>query len=445
MTVINHAAERGSAHAEATWDFVQRVATRDLRVGIVGLGYAGLPLAIAFAEAGFATTGLELNPDRVAAVREGRSYLVDVPEERYAAAGGRLDATDDLDAVAELDALTICVPTPLQNQRPDLGYIKRAAEAIATKVTPGTLVILQSTTTPGTTEELLVPILEQAGLRVGVDVFVGYAPERVDPGNSRYGLRNTPKVVAGVTDACRERTRALYATIVDEVVPVSSPTVAETVKLHENTFRQVNIALANELALMCDRLGISAWEVIDAAKTKPFAFMAHYPGPGVGGDCIPVVPHFLTWRLREKGYATRLIDAAHAVNRDMPLHVAGKVVDALNEVGRPVKGSRIVVMGVTYKPDVHDTRESPALEVIRELDRRGGAVRFCDPYVDRVLVGDRLHERLPWSFETIAEADCVVMLVPHRAFLERPYWREAELLVDAGNHVAGDVPGVWRL
>ena len=445
MTVDNIAAGVSPADIETTEDFVQRVATRRARVGIVGLGYAGLPLAIAFAEAGFETTGLELNPDRVAAVRDGRSYLVDVPEGRYADAGGRLDATDDFEAVGELDALTICVPTPLQNLRPDLGYVKRAAEMVAANLRPGTLVILQSTTTPGTTEELLVGILENAGFRVGDDVFLGYAPERVDPGNPRYGLRNTPKIVSGVTDACRERTRALYATVVDEVVPVSSPTVAETVKLHENTFRQVNIALANELALMCDRLGISAWEVIDAAKTKPFAFMAHYPGPGVGGDCIPVVPHFLTWRLREKGYTTRLVDAAHAVNSEMPHHVANKVVDALNDAGRAVKGSRILILGVTYKPDVHDTRESPALEVIRELDRRGGAVRYCDPYVDKVLVGDRLHERTPWSFETMAEADCVVMLVPHREFLEAPYWREADLLVDAGNHAAGDAQAVWRL
>ena len=419
----------------APTDLLDRIATRHARVGIVGLGYAGLPLALAFAEAGFETTGLELNPDRVAAVREGRSYLVDVPADRYAVAEGRLHATDDFDAVAGLDALTICVPTPLQNQRPDLGYVKRAAESVAAKVTPGTLVVLQSTTTPGTTEDLLVPIFERAGLRVGTDVFLGYAPERVDPGNPRFGLRNTPKVVSGLTDACRERTHALYATIVDEVVPVSSPTVAETVKLHENTFRQVNIALANELALMCDRLGISSWEVIDAAKTKPFAFMAHYPGAGVGGDCIPVVPHFLTWRLRELGYATRMIDAAHAVNTDMPKHVAGKVVDALNDAGRAVKGARIVVLGVTYKPDVHDTREAPALEVIRELDRRGGDVRFCDPYVESVLVGDRLHQREPWSAETVAAADCVVLLVPHREFLDAPHWRAAARLVDAGNHV----------
>jgi UDP-N-acetyl-D-glucosamine dehydrogenase len=228
-------------------------------------------------------------------------------------------------------------------------------------------------------------------------------------------------------------------------VPVSSTTVAETVKLHENTFRQVNIALANELALMCDRFGISPWEVIDAAATKPFAFMAHYPGPGVGGDCIPVVPHFLTWRARELGYVNRLIDAAHAVNADMPRHVAGQVADALNEEGRAVKGSRILVLGATYKPDVHDTREAPALEVIGELDRRGAEVRFCDPYVESVIVGDRLHQRVAWSPAAVFDADCVVMVVPHRAFLARPYWRDAPLMVDTRNLVPGEQAGVRRL
>ncbi len=435
-----------AATIETAPDFARRVVTRQARVGIVGLGYAGLPLALAFAEAGFATTGLELNPDRVAAVRAGRSYLVDVPEERYADAGGRLAATDDFAAAGELDALTICVPTPLEKgQRPDLRFVKAAAEALAAHISPGTLVVLQSTTTPGTTEELLVPVFERAGFKVGEDVFLGYAPERVDPGNPRFHLRNTPKIVSGVTPMCLERTRALYATIVDEVVPVSSTTVAETVKLHENTFRQVNIALANELALMCDRFGISPWEVIDAAATKPFAFMAHYPGPGVGGDCIPVVPHFLTWRARELGYVNRLIDAAHAVNADMPKHIAMLVADALNEEGRAVKGSTVLVLGATYKPDVHDTREAPALEVIRELDRRGADVRFCDPYVESVLVGDRLHQRMAWSPAAVFEADCVVMVVPHRAFLARPYWRDAALMVDTRNLVPGDQDGVRRL
>src|SRR3954452_6190390 len=367
----------------STSGFEDRIASRSARVGIVGLGYAGLPLAMAFADAGFEVVGLDLNEDRVRAVSDGRSYLVDVPTERYATVDGRLAATTDYSAVSHLDALTICVPTPLSKTRtPDLSYVVAAAESVAEPLSPGQLVILQSTTYPGTTEQVIRPFLERAGAVVGQDFFLGYAPERVDPGNRQWDVHTTPKLVGGVTDECLRRTKLLYETIVETVVPVSSPMVAETAKLHENTFRAVNIALANELALMCDKLGISAWEVIEAAATKPFAFMAHYPGAGVGGDCIPVVPHFLTWRLREAGYATRLIDAAHAVNTDMPLHVASKVVDALNDAGRAVKGSRIVVLGVTYKPDVHDTRESPALDVIRDLDRRGGDVRFCDPYVE---------------------------------------------------------------
>src|SRR3954453_22905756 len=436
----------GTVSAAVAGAFDERVATREAKLGIVGLGYAGLPLAMLFAEVGFDVTGIDLNESRVRAIGQGESYLVDVPTERYQGVDGRLSATTDYGKVEELDALTICVPTPLSKTRtPDISFIVSAAESVASQMREGQLIVLQSTTYPGTTEEIVLPILERSGAKVGEDFFLGYAPERVVPGNKSWNVRNTPKLVAGVTEECRRRTETLYRQIVDNVVPLSSPAVAETAKLHENTFRAVNIALANELALMCDRLGISVWEVIDAAKTKPFAFLAHYPGPGLGGDCIPVVPHFLSWRLREYGYSAQLIDAAHAVNSDMPLHVAGKVVDALNDVGRSVKGSRILVLGVTYKPDVHDTRESPALEIIRELDRRGGSVHYCDPYVESVLVGDRLHERRPWSFAEMAEADCIVMLVPHREFLERPHWRKAELLVDAGNHLPGERPGLWRL
>src|SRR5205823_9899700 len=281
------------------------------KLGIIGLGYAGLPLAMAFAEAGYDVTGVDLNEERVRAVGERRSYLVDVPTDRYAQLEGELLATTDYGAVAALDAVTICVPTPLSKTRtPDISYIVAAAESVAANLRPGQLVVLQSTTYPGTTEEILLPILERSGGKVGQDFFLGYAPERVDPGNKEYGIRNTPKLVAGVTAECLRRTELLYRQVVEHVIPVSSPMVAETAKLHENTFRAVNIALANELALMCDRLGISAWEVIDAATTKPFAFLPHYPGPGLGGDCIPVVPHFLSWRLREYGYSARLIDAA---------------------------------------------------------------------------------------------------------------------------------------
>jgi UDP-N-acetyl-D-glucosamine dehydrogenase len=266
----------------------------------------------------------------------------------------------------------------------------------------------------------------------------------VDPGNRRFTLRNTPKLVAGVTPECRARTEMLYRTVVDEVVPVRTTAVAETAKLHENTFRAVNIALANELALMCDRLGLSAWEVIDAASTKPFAFLPHYPGPGLGGDCIPVVPHFLSWRLRQYGYSARLIDAAHEINAQMPIHVLQRIADALNEHGRAVKGSRVLLLGVAYKADVHDTRESPSLEIMRQLARRGADVRYCDPWVGVLDLGDAVHESVEWTADEVARADCVVVLTPHRLFTEEPLWEYARLVVDTRNLVP-ERPGVWRI
>jgi UDP-N-acetyl-D-glucosamine dehydrogenase len=412
------------------------VATRQAKLGIVGLGYAGLPLATLFAEAGFEVTGIDLNESRVRAVGEGRSYLVDVPAERYESVDGRLRATTDYAQVEGLDAVTICVPTPLSKTRtPDISYIVAAAESLASHLREGQLIVLQSTTYPGTTEEIVLPILEQSGAKVGEDFFLGYAPERVDPGNKEWSVRNTPKLVAGVTGECLRRTQTLYSEIVETVVPVSSPAVAETAKLHENTFRAVNIALANELALMCDRLGISVWEVIDAARTKPFAFLAHYPGPGLGGDCIPVVPHFLSWRLREYGYSAQLIDAAHEVNAHMPVYVVQRISEALNDAGKPIKGSRLLLLGMAYKKDVHDTRESPSLEVMRQLLERGGEVRYCDPWVPELELGDARHESVPWGPEAVSWADCVVLLTPHREFDGPEPWQQAKLVVDTRNAV----------
>jgi UDP-N-acetyl-D-glucosamine dehydrogenase len=425
--------------------FDHQIATREATLGIVGLGYAGLPLAMTFAEAGFDVVGVDLNQDRVDAIRQGRSYLVDVPGERYERLDGHLQATSDYAAMSELDAVTICVPTPLSKTRtPDISHVVSAAESVAEHLAPGQLVVLQSTTYPGTTEEIVLPILERSGLRAGRDFFLGYAPERVDPGNERYTIRNTPKLVAGVTDECRRRTELLYRQIVDDVIPVSSTMVAETAKLHENTFRAVNIALANELALMCSRLGISSWEVIEAASTKPFGFLPHYPGPGLGGDCIPVVPHFLAWRLREYGYSPQLIEAAHEVNAQMPVFVVHKVVDALNETGRPVNGSRVLLLGMAYKPDIHDTRESPSLEVMRQLIERHAEVRYCDPWVEEVELDGTRHASVEWSPERVREADCVVLLTPHRKFLSEPLWDEASLIVDTRD-VVPEAPNVHRL
>ena len=436
-------ATQSSARAEASSaSFDERIRTRESPVGIVGLGYAGLPLAMEFAEAGFPVTGVDVNDERVRAVRERRSYLVDVPAARYEALEGTLTATRDFGAVSELDALTICVPTPLSKTRtPDLSYVIAATESVAANLRPGQLVVLQSTTYPGTTEEIVLPALERTGGKVGVDFFLGYAPERVDPGNAAFTIRSTPKLVAGVTPECLRRTELLYRQIVDVVVPVSRPIVAETAKLHENTFRAVNIALANELALMCDRLGISPWEVIDAASSKPFAFLPHYPGPGLGGDCIPVVPHFLASRLREYGYSPRLIEAAHEINTRMPSYVVGKVSDALNDAGLPIKGSRLLLLGMAYKAEVHDTRESPSLEIMRQLLSRGGDVRYCDPFVEEVELDGTRHESVPWSAEEVRSADCVVVLTAHRVFREEPLWDDARLVVDARN-VAPPAPHV---
>jgi UDP-N-acetyl-D-glucosamine dehydrogenase len=426
----------GVVSSAAANAFDERVAARQAKLGVVGLGYAGLPLAMLFAEVGFEVTGIDLDESRVRAVSEGRSYLVDVSPERYGRVDGRLRATTDYASVAELDALTICVPTPLSKTRtPDISYIVAAAEAVARHLREGQLVVLQSTSYPGTTEDIVLPILERSGREVGVDFFLGYAPERVDPGNKEWSIRNTPKLVAGVTDECRRRTADLYRQIVETIVPVSSPAVAETAKLHENTFRAVNIALANELALMCDRLDISVWEVIEAAKTKPFAFLAHYPGPGLGGDCIPVVPHFLAWRLREYGYSAQLIDAAHEVNAHMPVYVVQKIADALNDSARPIKGSRLLLLGMAYKAEVHDTRESPSLEVMRRLLERGGDVRYCDPWVPELDLNDVRHESVPWGPEAVSWADCVVMLTPHRAFTDSAAWEDARLVVDTRNVV----------
>jgi UDP-N-acetyl-D-glucosamine dehydrogenase len=425
--------------------FDERIASRSARVGIVGLGYAGLPLAMAFAEAGFDVVGIDLNRERVENIGAKRSYLVDVPAERYDGVDGKLEATTDYSVVSSLDALTICVPTPLSKTRtPDLSYVVSAAESVAEQIAPGQLVILQSTTYPGTTEQVIRPILEQAGAVVGETCFLGYAPERVDPGNKNWDVHTTPKLVAGVTDECLRRTKLLYETIVNTVEPVSSPMVAETAKLHENTFRAVNIALANELCVMCDRLGISAWEVIDAASSKPFGFLPHYPGPGLGGDCIPVVPHFLAWRLREYGYSAQLIDAAHEVNAHMPNFVLQKVGDALNETGKPIKGSRILLLGVAYKADVADTRESPSLEVFKQLVARGGDVRYCDPHIPALDLEGEPYTSVAWTEEEVLEADCVVLLTAHREFLDDPRWDKARLIVDTRNAVPA-APNVVRI
>ena len=403
--------------------FDDRIASREAKVGIVGLGYAGLPLGMAFAEAGFDVTGIDLNTDRVQAVRDHVSYLVDVPASRYEELDGDLNATSDYSAVGELDALTICVPTPLSKTRtPDISYVVAAAESVAANLKPGMLVVLQSTTYPGTTDEIVRPILEAAGAVVGEDVFLGYAPERVDPGNGNFTIKTTPKLVAGVTEECRRRTQLLYSQIVDEVVPVSSPMVAETAKLHENTFRAVNIALANELALICDKLGISPWEVIEAASSKPFAFLPHYPGPGLGGDCIPVVPQFLAARVREYGYSPRLIDAAHEINTSMPGFVVGKVARRPERGGQAGEGLAAPAPrhGVQGERPRHARVAEPRGHAPPARARRRR--RHVRPVGREIELEGVTHASVEWSREEVERADCVVLLtaapaLPGRAAL----------------------------
>jgi UDP-N-acetyl-D-glucosamine dehydrogenase len=434
---------RASARVDLTRAEVYDASIRDRTalIGVIGLGYAGLPLAVGFAEAGFDVGGVDTNARRVSAVNERESYLPDVSSDSLKQLPD-LTAAEAYGRVHDMTALTICVPTPLSKTRtPDLSFVVAAAEKAAAHIRPGALVVLQSTTVPETTVQVLVPIFERAtGGRVGVDFYLGYAPERVDPANrSGWTLRTTPKIVSGVTAECRRRTRLLYETVVDTVVEASSPTVAEMVKLYENTFRQVNIALANELALVCGRLGISAWEVIDAAATKPFGFMAHYPGPGLGGDCIPVVPHFISHRLKEYGYQTRMIEVAHEINTGMPEHVVGRVAEALNDRGRAVQGARILLLGVAYKPNVSDLRESPAMRIFVELAARGGDVRYCDPHVASVAVAGRIYRSEPWAEEAVADVDCVVILTHHDEFLSKPLWRNAGAVVVDTRNVAGAV------
>jgi UDP-N-acetyl-D-glucosamine dehydrogenase len=429
-----------------------KLATRTARVGVVGLGYVGLPLAVEFARGGFRVTGIDLDARKVAAINAGESYIQDVPTADVARfhAAGQLDATTDARDVAALDTINICVPTPLRKTKdPDLSYVVSAVEMIAAHLRPGQLVILESTTYPGTTDEVVKPILEKGGLVAGRDFFLAFSPERVDPGNAKWHTRNVPKVVGGLTPACTSLAKALYSASVDTVVEVSSPRVAEMVKLLENTFRAVNIGLVNELALMCDRLGINVWEVVDAAATKPFGFMPFYPGPGLGGHCIPIDPFYLSWKVKEVGFEARFIELAGHVNGAMPHHVVQKVADALNTHAKAVRGSSVLVLGVSYKRDIDDFRESPAIDVMAELHQKGARLSYHDPYVPRVPahdwpVGEDISS-VPLTPETLAAADCVVILTDHRVFDYAAIVKYARLIVDSRNAIKTPAPNVIKL
>ncbi len=419
---------------------LQRINSRDAVIGIVGLGYVGLPLAVEFAEAGFKVIGVDVTAEKVAALNRGHSYVGDISSERLAplVKNGKFTAYTDYSVLKDADAVSICVPTPLRKTKdPDMSYVIIAVEGVAAVAHEGMLIVLESTTYPGTTVELVEPKLRDAGFVIGDDVFVAFSPERIDPSNPKFGVRNTPKVVGGVTPACTEVTMAVYGTAVDQVVSVSSPTAAEMVKLLENTFRAVNIGLVNEIALMCDKLGINVWEVIEAAKTKPFGFMPFYPGPGLGGHCIPIDPLYLSWKLKTLNYTARFIELASEINTSMPGYVVTKVADALNDEGKAVKRSRIVVLGVAYKRDVDDMRESPALDVLHLLIEKGANVVYHDPHVAslRLENGHKL-ESVAYSAQLLADADCVVIITDHTSIDWGHVTQSAKLIVDSRNATA---------
>ena len=400
-------------------DLLARIESRKARVAVIGLGYVGLPLAVEFARSGFPTFGIDVDERKVAALNAGRSYVIDVPAGDLAETvpSGRLKATTDFGVLAGCDAVSICVPTPLSKTHdPDLSYVIAAVDMVARHAHPGMLIVLESTTYPGTTDEIILPKVAAGGLAVGRDVFVAFSPERTDPGRKDFTLKTTPKIIGGVTPACLEVATALYSHVTERTVPVSSVAAAEMAKLLENTFRAVNIALANEVLLMCDRLGLDAWEVIGAAATKPYGFMKFTPGPGVGGHCIPLDPGYLSWKLRTLDYNARFVQLAEEINRHMPAYWVERVVDVLNAAKKAVNGSRVLVLGVTYKPDIDDLRESPALDIIKLLKKLGADVSYHDPFVASLAAAGLDVPFAEPMDAALRKADCVMIVTDHAAY-----------------------------
>ena len=431
-------------------DLKERIEKREARIAVIGLGYVGLPLAVEKARAGFTVVGIERNPKRVAMVNRGESYISDVLSSDLKAVAnlGKLRAIDDFSAVASSDVVTICVPTPLdRNKQPDTQYIEYVVDHALPHLHRGQLVILESTTYPGTTEEVIAPRIESRGLKIGKDVFLAFSPERVDPGNPRYKVRNTPKVVGGVTAKCTELAACLYEHVLDGgVFRVSSPRVAELTKLLENVFRIVNISLVNELALLCERIGIDIWEVIEAAKTKPFGYMPFYPGPGLGGHCIPLDPFYLSWKAKEYDFTTRFIELAGQINDAMPRHVVERAMELLNEKGKPLNGANVFLLGVAYKKDIADVRESPALKIAQLLRDRGASVSYHDPFVPEVKLGEETMESLPLTEDILRSRDLTVITTAHTGVDYRLVVEAAPLVFDTRNATAGiSAPNLTRL
>jgi len=418
---------------------IKKLQDKSAKIGILGMGYVGMPLAVVFAEAGFNVLGIDPDQRKVDTFNKGVSYIQDVPTETVTRLhkAGKLNMTADFAALKDMDAVSICVPTPLrQTGDPDMSFIISATEQLAKYVHKGMVIVLESTTYPGTTRELALPMLtEKSGLKVGEDIFICFSPERVDPGREDWTTLNTPKVMGGITKACSEVATAWYAGAIKTVVPVSSAEAAEMSKLLENTFRMINIGLVNELAIMCERLGVDVWEVIDAAGTKPFGFMKFTPGPGLGGHCIPIDPLYLSWKMREFNYNARFIELASEINTNMPRYVVSRVLEAMNDRGKPLKGSRVLVLGVAYKPDIDDVRESPALDVIALLRKKGALVDYHDPYIPQIH-----HEHDGWKMESIKDlmpavraADAVVVITNHKAYDYKAILESAAFIFDSRN------------
>ncbi|MEW6724064.1 MAG: nucleotide sugar dehydrogenase [Bacillota bacterium] len=427
----------------------EKILTRKATIGVIGLGYVGLPLAMEFCRAGYNVVGFDTDQHKVEALKAGKSYIPDVPSETVAAAvqAGRFAACSEFDRLSEVGAVSICVPTPLRKTKdPDVSYIIAAVRELKTRLHRPMVVVLESTTYPGTTEELLQTEIQVAGFRVGTDVYLCFSPERVDPGNPVYHTKNTPKVIGGVTPACTEMGALLYSQIVDQVIPVSSAKAAEMVKLLENTFRAVNIALVNEMALMCQRMGINIWEVIEAAATKPFGFMPFYPGPGIGGHCIPLDPMYLSWKAKMYNFYNRFIELASDINGNMPYHVVQRIGEVLNFAGKPISQSVILCLGLAYKKNVNDNRESPSLDVVRLLRYLGAHVQYSDPFVPVYKEEAFEAESVALTPERIAAADCVVLLTDHSAFDYSLIAQHARRIVDTRNAFKGMVqPNIFRI
>ena len=424
-------------------EIIDKINKRSAKIGIIGLGYVGLPLVIRFCEEGFNVLGFDIDPQKVSHLNQGNSYIKHIPSDtiQRLAAKKVFSATADMSKLREANAIIICVPTPLTDKRePDMQYVENTAKEIAKNLRKGQLVSLESTTYPGTTEELLLPLFTEKGLKAGKDFFLVFSPEREDPGRKDFTTKTTPKIIGGVTSNCLQAGEALYSKIVDKVVKVSSPKAAEMTKLLENIYRSVNIALVNELKMLCDRMGIDIWEVIEAAKTKPFGFQAFYPGPGLGGHCIPVDPFYLTWKAREYDFSTRFIELAGEINTSMPYYVVGKAADALNSKGVAIKGSKVLVLGAAYKKDVDDMRESPAVHVIELLQSKGAKVDYNDPYVPKLpkLRGHTLNMKsVKLDGKTTKKYDCVVIVTDHSSYDYRWLAKESRLLVDSRGAVKG--------